>query len=426
MVIKTWISSDSAHEINSMLRYKFADSIISIYKTYDELIGCLGDDFDLLIISYQIFDEEFKNHLRIIAEEIKKGVRIIVLNQSGSEMSFDEFGYLLGIGIEDYSREPKLKASTLFEMIEKPKKALVDFSMSKSEKTSETVIVEKIVEVEKIIKIKQGGVITFFGVTGTGISTAAMYFAKELAETLKEVGDKHSKVLLLEMNYINPKLRHYLQVQEPRCSIEHMTLSLSDAKSGTINIQALDYSSQPINELDNFYFIDSLYGVKEEQFVEPFHLKYLLDHFKNVFDFIVITGDLNLKDKFTAAAISESSHMFLSLDMNYANLDRLKRLIETNDKILTKTTPIINMYRDTKKLQPLQYADALGFKEYFVLPYEDEIRDLSINLANNSKLAFAKSPEYKSAIVKLVELYVTKPKKEVKKKLFNFSKGEKR
>jgi cellulose biosynthesis protein BcsQ len=253
-----------------------------------------------------------------------------------------------------------------------------------------------------------------------------MYFAKELAETLKEVGDKHSKVLLLEMNYINPKLRHYLQVQEPRCSIEHMTLSLSDAKSGTINIQALDYSSQPVNELDNFYFIDSLYGVQEDQFVEPFHLKYLLDHFKNVFDFIVITGDLNLKDKFTAAAISESSHMFLSLDMNYANLDRLKRLIETNDKILTKTTPIINMYRDTKKLQPLQYADALGFKEYFVLPYEDEIRDLSINLANNSKLAFAKSPEYKSAIVKLVELYVTKPKKEVKKKLFNFSKGEKR
>ncbi len=414
MIIKLLIEK---HDIIEAVQRKYSNYEVIAYSSFEDLEKSLnnGDEVNIIILSNTMIASRFKEYINILCDQVKMSFRIILLNLKQEELEPSIYNYLISKGVYDFTVEPTSRASMLYSLIDKPRirKDIIDL-IDSNYTSNETI--EKEVIVEKIVKIKSSGIVSFIGIPNTGMSTVALYFSKRLAETLNSVGDIHSRVLIVDLNTSNPKVRHYLKFNNPNYSIEKMALLINEKRSENIN--AMNFVQQPIKKLPNLYFLDGLFNIFEQNDVGEFELKYILDHLRNLFDYIVLVTNGNVNNVFTNTAYKYSNHAFISLDMNFANLDRIKKHLHYV-KYQGINHLVFNRYKSVNKYDPEQYADALDIKSHFIVPYNELIVDYS----NEGK--FSEDESYNEAIDKLVSIFVQRPKVHKKRKLSFFRRGKK-
>lgn len=404
------------HDIISAIQRNYIDHEVTAHSTFEELEQSLsnGDEADVIILSNTIIAPRFKEYINVLCDKIQLSFRIIVINLNKDELDSITCNYLISKGIYDFSVEPTSKASILFSLIDKPKTRKDVLDLIDSDYSS-TDSVEKEIVVEKIVKIKSSGIVSFVGIPNTGMTTAALYFSKRLAETLAYLGDAHSRVLLVDLNTSNPKARHYLKISEPNLSIEKMALLINEKKSENLN--AMNFVQQPIKKIPNLYFLDGMFNIFEQNDIGEFEIKYILDHLRNLFDYIVLVTNGNVNNVFTNTAYKYSNHAFINLDMNFANLDRIKKHLHYI-KYQGVNHLVFNKYKPVNKYDPEQYADALDIKSHFIIPYND----LLVDYSNDGK--FLDEDSYNEAIDKLVSIFVQRPKENKKKRLSFFRRSK--
>ena len=413
-------------DIEDYINRTYEDDIIFPDCTFNQLKKDLqkGSECDLLIISDLALKENLKENLNMLTDTFEQKFRIIFLfiDNNGSTdfsnytISPDISNLLVTKAIYDFNTSLPLESDILKSLIDNPKhrKDVLSFLKDSSEVRYEIKEIEKEIVIDRIVNVNSNAVISFVGIQGTGITTSALYFSVRLADTLIEVGNT-SKVLIVDLNKYNPKLRHYFDLSDPNKSISYIASLIANRNTKIDSLNALEYAFKPFKR-NNLYFIDGTFDIIDKNIIGDYELKYMFDHFRKIFSYIIFTTNGDLYNPFTKFAFNNSTHSFVSTDMNLANLRKLKIMLNYNK--MENTFLIINKYFEVKKYTPAEFADTLDFNSYFQLPFLPKIID-----ASNRKSKLIDDDFYINPIDKMVSIFVKKP--QINKKISLLTKMKK-
>ena len=213
--------------------------------------------------------------------------------------------------------------------------------------------------------LRDGKIITIYGTKG---NVGATFTSVNLAINLSKKFNKEGKVLLLDLNIIQPSVAEYLSLDTSSKMLDNLYPFAINKDSLT---KEIIYSN--CEKVENLYVLKGTSTPSFTDFVKLDILDSLLDYLKKIFDYIIIDTSEYLNNTGTYTAINKSDKTFIITTKNMIDilsLNKSKFYLDTYFKkekfnlIINKEDK--NIYIDNKKIEEISETT-----ESFTLPLVD-------------------------------------------------------
>lgn len=301
----------------------------------------------IFVINRYLDETDEGEKLISMARELKRefnNLRFIILV---AEYDRQVVQPLVNVGLYDIIVKAEVSAGDIEKLIKAPAKEFnfnyYETSIQTSETTDSSSILSKFGPIQNLLTRKEKHVrtimketVVFWAPFSDGATTCAVSFASALAEKYG------GQVAVISLDMFNPRVEETIG-REGKYTLSDVLKSIS---ADTLTLDKL--TSLMSESSRNIDFLPSKFSYADHYYLDPLHIKKLINDLRHLYDFTIIDVNRYYTDKLTFTALESADIVYVPIMGTKTDIQRYLEYINEfksfGDLKTSKFRPIINNY----------------------------------------------------------------------------------